>query len=95
MSLDKETKLAIEKIIGKPYDEIIQMDLDQELGYIYDKKGTEVRFPNSLKTMMSRGNPYCATGRIALLDLFKEEVTGLTKDAGRKQKKRRGIFNRA
>ena len=65
MYLTNETKILLEKKLGKSLTEIKQMDLDEEITFVEKKTGKKLHFSRKVDfRMMGRGNPLLAQGRL-------------------------------
>lgn len=69
MYLKEETVKNLERVIGKPLDEIRNMDLSDEIAYIERKNEEKLRFPEHIDwRFTSTGEPLITMGRCRTME---------------------------
>lgn len=63
--ISKETKMNIERVIGVPVEQFINMNTEEERAWIEKKNKAKLSFPKKLRYgVIGRGNPLLARRRI-------------------------------
>ncbi len=79
LELTKRTRNNIEALIGKPFDEICDMDSDKG-------SDTYVVFTREVPYGVTRGNPYLAEGRFATVEESDRDMLKLIEESRRGRK---------
>lgn len=81
MYLTTETRLLLEKALGKSTFELATMDFDQEKAFIEQKTGKKLTFSKkSDRRQTARGNHLLVNKRIVTMDEIDKRITGLKYD---------------
>lgn len=67
--INNSSQKILEKMLGKKYREIVDMDYDDEISYIQKKNNRKLVFPNKMDhRKVGRGNPLLSRRRIKTMD---------------------------
>lgn len=70
--ISDSSKEILEKIVGKRYQDIVNMDCDEEIAYIQKKNNHKLVFSTKVdKRKIGRGNPLLSRRRIKTMDKVK------------------------
>lgn len=76
--LREETKQHIAKVVGRPFDQVCQMDLEDVIAVATAKHGVPPKFAKTIDVRkLGRGNPYLATGRITTKETLYKELNNI------------------
>lgn len=80
MYLTEETKLTLERNIGKPLSEISEMDFEEEKRYVEKKIKRPLVFSKKCdKRMVGRGSPLIVRKRICSIEEIDKKIEELKK----------------
>lgn len=69
MYLKEETKKNIERVVGKPIEEIQEMTLDEEIAYVEQKTGQKISYPKEIDyRRIAYGEPLITRRRLHILE---------------------------
>lgn len=78
MYLTEATKVSLESILGKPLEEISEMDFEEEIRFVEEKTKKPLVFSKKVDTRMSgRGNPLITRRRITTLEDVENKMSRL------------------
>lgn len=67
--INKSSQKIIERMLGKQYKDIVNMDSDDEIAYIQKKNNRKLKFSNLVdKRKVGRGNPLLSRRRVKTID---------------------------
>jgi len=78
MYLTEATKVSLESILGKPLEEISEMDFEEEIRFVEERTKKPLVFSKKIDTRMSgRGNPLITRRRITTLEDVENKMSRL------------------
>lgn len=78
MYLNTETKASLERILGKPLEEISAMDLDEEVRFVEERTKKPLIFSKTADPRMNgRGNPLLVRRKIMTMQDVDKKMSEL------------------
>lgn len=67
--ISRSSQKILETMLGKQYEDIVNMDSDDEIAYIQKKNNRKLKFSNLVdKRKVGRGNPLLSRKRVKTID---------------------------